>query len=127
MSSNPKTVTTRDHEDVVAAVQKYVDGMRTGDPRGTSEAFHQDAVMYGYAGGSLLGGPITNLYDYVEKSGRAPEMRARIDVLAITPTAAVARVDMEQDANGADYTDFHSLLKQDGRWVVIAKVFHQYG
>ena len=54
-------------------------------------------------------------------------MHARVDVFAITPTVAVVRVDMEQDANGADYTDFQPLLKQDGRWIVIAEVFHQYG
>lgn len=127
MASNPKTVATRDYEEVVAAVQNYVDGMRAGDPRVTSRAFHRDAVMYGYAGGSLLGGPIANLYSYVETSGQAAGLRARIDVLAITPTTAVVAVNLENDANGADYTDYHTLLKQDGQWVVIAKVFHQYG
>ncbi|MHC2108885.1 nuclear transport factor 2 family protein [Methylobacterium sp. CM6246] len=126
MSNNSKAVATQDFDAVVAAVQRYVDGMQTGDPKTTAKAFHDDAVMYGFAGGTLLGGPISNLYDYVEKSGKAPNMRTRIDVLAITPTTAVARVDMENDANGADYTDFHTLIKQDGQWKVIAKLFHQH-
>ncbi|GEP12002.1 nuclear transport factor 2 family protein [Methylobacterium gnaphalii] len=126
MPSSSKAVTTRDFEDVVAAVQSYVDGMKTGDAKVTAKAFHDEAVMYGFAGGSLLGGPISNLYDYVEKSGKAPNMQTRIDVLAITPTTAAVRVDMENDANGADYTDFHTLLKQDGQWKVIAKLFHQH-
>ncbi len=47
-------------------------------------------------------------------------------MLAITPTTAVARVDMEKDAIGADYTDFHTLIKLDGTWHVIAKVYHMY-
>jgi Putative lumazine-binding len=50
----------------------------------------------------------------------------RIDVLAITRTTAVVRVEMEQDAIGADYTDFHTLIKLDGTWHIIAKVYHMY-
>jgi hypothetical protein len=50
----------------------------------------------------------------------------RIDVLAITPTTAVVRVDMERDAIGDDYTDFHTLIKLDGTWQIIAKGFPMY-
>ena len=70
--------------------------------------------------------PIKNLYDFVEKNGTALDIKTRIDVLAITPTTAVARVDMEKDAIGADYTDFHTLIKLNGTWHIIAKVFHMY-
>ncbi|MDI9900485.1 hypothetical protein QM716_11530 [Rhodococcus sp. IEGM 1409] len=34
------------------------------------------------------------------------------------------RIDMEDAADG---TDFHTRIKQDGQWKVIAKGFHQYG
>ena len=44
----------------------------------------------------------------------------------MTPTTAVVRVTMERDAAGADYTDYHSLIKIDGRWKVVAKLFHLY-
>src|SRR3954451_4058126 len=98
MSKNIKPVPTQDYEDVVATVAKYVEGLRVGSPEGTAQAFHNDAVIYGYFKGELLGGPIQNLYDYVEKGGAAPEIRTRLDVLAITPTTAVVRVDMEKDA-----------------------------
>jgi hypothetical protein len=47
-------------------------------------------------------------------------------VLAITPTTAMMRVDMENEAIGADYTDFHTLIKLDGTWHIIAKVYHMY-
>jgi hypothetical protein len=70
--------------------------------------------------------PIKNLYDFVEKNGTAPDIKTQIDILAITPTTAVVRVDMEKDAIGADYTDFHTLIKIDGTWRIIAKVYHMY-
>jgi hypothetical protein len=126
MSRNSKTVATQDYTAVVAAVQAYVEGLRVGSREGVAQAFHPEAVMYGFTNGELLGGPISNLYDFVQQNGSAPDIQTHLDVLAITPTTAVVRVDMEKDAIGADYTDFHTLLKQEGQWRVIAKVYHQY-
>jgi hypothetical protein len=126
MSKNIKTVPTQDFEDVVATVAKYVEGLRVGDIATLTQAFHKDAVMYGLTNGELLGGPIQNLYDFVKKNGAAPDIKTRLDVLAITPTTAVVRVDMENDVIGADYTDFHTLIKLDGTWHIIAKVYHMF-
>ena len=126
MSKNIKTVPTKDFEDVVATVDKYVEGLRVGSVAGLTQAFHKDAVMYGLINSELFGGPIKNLYDFVERNGAAPDIKTRIDVLAITPTTAVVRVDMEKDAVGANYTDFHTLIKHNGTWHVIAKVYHTY-
>ena len=126
MSKNIKTVPTQDFEDVVSTVARYVESLRVGNVSGLTQAFHKDAVMYGFTDGELLGGPIKNLYDFVEKNGPAPDIKTRLDVLAITPTTAVVRVDMENDAIGGDYTDFHTLIKTDGTWHIIAKVYHMY-
>ena len=126
MTKNIKTVPTQDYADAVATVIKYVEGLRVGNVAGLAEAFHKDAVMYGFTNGELLGGPIKNLYDFVQTNGTAPDIKTRIDVLAITPTTAVVRVDMEKDAIGADYTDFHTLIKLDGTWRIIAKTYHMY-
>lgn len=126
MTKNIKTVSTRDHEAVIAVAQKYVDGLRIGSADGVAEAFHEEAVMYGFTNGELMGGPISNLFDFVKKNGKAPEITTRLDVLAITPTTAVVRVDMEKDAIGADYNDYLTLLNGKDGWKVIAKVFHQF-
>lgn len=126
MTKNIKAVPTRDYDAVIATAQKYIDGLRIGSAEGVAEAFHKDAVMYGFTNGELLGGPIKNLYDFVQKNGKAPEITTRLDVLAITPTTAVVRVDMEKDAIGADYNDYLTLIKIDGSWKVIAKVYHQF-
>jgi putative lumazine-binding protein len=126
MSKNIKAVATREFDAVITTASKYVEGLRVGSVEGVAEAFHTDAVMYGFTHGKLLGGPIKNLFDFVEKNGKAPDITTRLDVLAITPTTAVVRVDMEKDAIGADYNDFLTLIKIDGNWKVIAKVYHQF-
>ncbi len=126
MSKNIKAVPTSEYDAVIAVAQKYVDGLRVGSADGVAEAFHKDAVMYGFTNGELLGGPIANLFDFIEKNGKAPDISTRLDVLAITPTTAVVRVDMEKDAIGADYNDYLTLIRIDGVWKVIAKVYHQF-
>lgn len=126
MSKNIKTVPTKDYEDVVATVSKYVEGLSVGSVTEISQAFHKEAIIYGFTDDKMLGGPIKNLYDFVEKNGTAPDIKTQIDILAITPTTAVVRVDMEKDAIGSNYTDFHTLIKIDGTWHIIAKVYHMY-
>ncbi len=126
MSKNIKAVPTGEYDAVIAVAQKYVDGLRVGSTASVAEAFHKDAVMYGFTNGELLGGPIANLFDFIEKNGKAPDISTRLDVLAITPTTAVVRVDMEKDAIGADYNDYLTLIRIDGAWKVIAKVYHQF-
>ena len=126
MSKNIKAVPTADYNGVVAVAQQYVDGLRTGSVEQVAQAFHEDAVIYGFTNGQLLGGPIDNLYNFVAQNGKAPEITTRLDVLAITPTTAVVRVDMERDAIGANYNDYLTLIKMAGNWKVIAKVYHQF-
>ncbi|MDX9677998.1 nuclear transport factor 2 family protein [Pseudomonas zeae] len=126
MSKNIKAVPTAEYTAVIATANQYVEGLRVGDAQGVAQAFHKEAVMYGFTNGELLGGPIKNLFDFVEKNGAAPQISTRLDVLAITPTTAVVRVDMETDAIGADYNDYLTLIKMGGVWKVIAKVYHQF-
>ncbi len=64
MSKNIKTVPTKDFEDVIATVAKYVEGLRVGSVTGLVQAFHKDAVMYGFTNGELLGGPIPHRHEY---------------------------------------------------------------
>lgn len=125
--ANTKVVSVDDYNAVLEAAHNYVEDLRTGDADTVAKAFHKEAIMYGLAGGkTLLGGPIGNLYDFVRRNGSAPEIKTHMDVLAITPTTAVVRIDMEKDAIGADYNDYITFIKLDGRWQAIAKVFHQF-
>lgn len=126
MSFNKNTNSSADYDAVVAVVGGYVEGLRTGDIAQLKKTFHDNAVMYGFSPDGLLEGTINNLYTFVEHYGNAPNITTRLDVLGITPTSAVVRVTMENDAAGCDYTDFHSLIKIDGQWKVIAKLFHLY-
>ena len=114
--ANNKMVSVEEYDAVLEAARYYVEGLRTGDADTVAKAFHKEAIMYGLAGGkTLLGGPIANLYDFVRQNGSAPDIKTHLDMPAITPTTAVVRIDMEKDAIGADYNDYLTFIKLDGR------------
>ena len=78
MSKNIKAVPTAEYNAVIATANQYVEGLRIGSAQGVAQAFHKEAVMYGFTNGELLGGPIKNLFDFVEKNGAAPEISTRL-------------------------------------------------
>ncbi|MCS3531647.1 nuclear transport factor 2 family protein [Chryseobacterium sp. JUb7] len=126
MSENKNINTVEDYDAVLQVVQGYVDGLRTGNIDQLKKTFYKNAVMYGHLGNDLSEGSIENLYAYVEKLGAAPNIKTHLSILHQTPTTAVVRVEMEKDAAGEDFTDYHSLIKINGEWKVVAKLFHLY-
>ncbi|KAL2678604.1 hypothetical protein Neosp_009353 [[Neocosmospora] mangrovei] len=126
MSQNIKTIPTSEYEAVVAAVQHYVDSLIGADRAALDRAFYDEATKTGWSpDGSLSTGSYKNLHAYFEAYGPAKNIKTRADVLGITPTTAVVKLDIEE-APGGPYTDFLTLFKKDGGWKIIAKVFHAY-
>ena len=114
-----------DYEAVLETVGKYTEACNAGKSDIMKPAFTANALMYGYLNGEYYHGSIEALYGAVDAFGPAPDTLARVDVLNIEGTAAVVRVTLE-NWHGLSFTDFHSLIKEDGQWKILAKVFHQY-
>jgi Putative lumazine-binding len=125
-SQNIKVIPTAEFEAVKDALAGYLEGLERGNWERITDSFWDDAIMYGFTADGLLGGTYKNLEGYIDQNGAAPQSKTHLDVLALTPSTAVVRIDMEGAADGTDYTDFHTLIKQNGEWKVIAKAFHQY-
>ena len=114
-----------EYEAVERAAQKFVDSVGSGDSKPAKELFYDEAVMFGYLDGKLEHGPIQHLYDNIDTVGADPGYRARIDVLCIEETVAIVRV-LEDDWGGRiDFSDFLLLIKMDGEWKGVAKVYNQ--
>ena len=54
-----------------------------------------------------------------------PGYRARIDVLCIEETVAIVRVLEDNWGGRIDFSDFLLLIKMDGEWKGVAKVYNQ--
>ena len=114
----------QDYQVIKDVVMQYVNGCATGDVEMAKKAFHKDAIMYGYLNGDLSDGSIENLYAAMNALGAAPDTKYQVDIVECVGTAAVVRVVLE-DWHGLSFTDFHSLVKIDGKLTIIAKIFHQ--
>lgn len=117
--------TLTDNDQIKEVINKYVQGVISGNVEIMKPAFHQEATMYGFLPTGLVGGSIQNLFDFINEVGAAPNLIYKIDVLDVDGTIASARLKLEKDANGDSYTDLFQLLKIDGEWIVMAKLFHQ--
>ncbi len=113
----------QDYKAVVAILENYVEGLKTGNTEQLKKSFHQDAIMYGYWEEYFIEGGISNLYDSVEKHGNAPYFTTHIDILDKTENTALARIKYEKNAADKDGIDYHSLIKIAGEWKIISKLF----
>ena len=111
-------------------IDLYIDGIENGKVESLRQAFHSQASMYGYKGDDLYITPIEGLYDYVTnttppaKAGEAGEgYKCTITSIAVSGNAA--SVEMAMDCyHDHDWMDYFQMLKVDGRWWIVSKVFH---
>ncbi len=112
-----------DNDAIAKAVQHYIDGAKSGKGDDMKPAFHKDATIFGYAGADLLAGPIQQLFDWNDENGPATELEARIASIDLVDTVATVRLELN-NLSGYRYTDMFTLLKVDGEWKIMNKVFH---
>ncbi len=118
------TSTNVSEYDVIAkVVQHYIDGARSGKGDDMKPAFHEDATVFGYVGPDLFAGPIQNLFAWNDDNGPATELEDRIASIDVTGTVATVRLELE-NWTGFRFTDLFTLLKVDGDWKIMNKVFH---
>jgi hypothetical protein len=112
-----------DYAVIEAVLQHYLDGAVTGKGAAMRPAFHADATIFGYVGDDLFAGPIQGLYDWNDSNGPAAGLVAHIAAIDIVGSVASARVEID-NWTGHRFTDLFNLLKLDGQWKIMNKVFH---
>ncbi len=104
-------------------LQHYIDGAKSGKGLDMKPSFHDDATIFGYIGDELFCGPIQKLYDWNDKNGPASEISCEFKSIEIVQSIATVCL-VSKNWTGFDFTDFFTLLKVDGNWKIINKVFH---
>jgi hypothetical protein len=128
MNSMDQPTYIDDYNAIVAVLNMYCAGCVHADSTLMKPAFSGQTTFFGVdASGKLSGGPIQLLFDEVDSSGfrHSPEAQTVIAKVDIAGTAASARVDMN-DISGHYFTDFFHLLKVQGKWTVVGKIFHAH-
>jgi len=123
--SNPTYV--EDYNAIVTVLNHYNEGGKQAKSSLMKPAFSEQATIFGVNGeGKLTGGPIQVLFDIIDSAFRpSPEAEGAIVNVDIVGTAASARIDTN-DISGFCFTDFFNLLKVDGKWTVVSKIYHTH-
>jgi len=112
-----------DYDAITNTVHHYINGGQTGRTDEMKLAFHPDATIFGYVGPDLFAGPIQKLFDWNDQNGPAAELQGRITSIDLIETVATVRLELD-NWGGHRFTDLFTLLKVDGEWKIINKVFY---
>lgn len=121
------TTYVQDYQAIVAVLNQYNAGGAQADSSIMRPAFSSQATIFGVDGDDkLTGGPIEGLFEIIDSAFRpSPQAQAAIVRVDIVGTAASARVDTD-DISGFRFTDFFNLLKVQGEWSIVSKIYHTH-
>ena len=106
-------------------VQYYFDGGRTRDSLTLRKAFHPEARMLFARDGKLvlvpIGEYITRVGSERLKPGEVDSTERKVVSVDVVGDAAVAKLELKRP--NARLIDYMSLLKVDGRWLIVNKIF----
>src|ERR1700750_2493942 len=101
----------------------YERGGTLGMPDEAAKAFHPSAYMKFIRDGMLVDVPIANFFrDYI-KTGVRQDRELYIDTIDVKGTAASAKVTIDYSTH--QFVDYFNLLKINGRWSIVSKIFHR--
>lgn len=116
-----------DYQAITEVLNKYIEGCKQAKSSIMKPAFNEHATMYSVgADGKLDGGAIPILFEGIDKNFRpSPDAQAAITRIEIVGNAASARIDAN-GMSGLSFTDFFQLLKVEGKWTVVSKIFQTH-
>jgi hypothetical protein len=108
---------------VRTALNAYLEGHKTGQADAFRRAFHPDARMLYVKDGQFVK---TEIADYIARAPGKPaddedKRRRSIDSIDIAGDAAIAKITL--DYPEVTFTDYMTLLKVNGEWRIVSKVF----
>lgn len=111
---------------ITATVQTYLDGLYEGDADKIAHAFHPTSVLTSEDGDDLKALPRAEWLDLIRgrASGKSKGLHRHDEILQIDqsgPTTAFVKLKCQLPPRY--FTDYLFLLKVEGRWQIVQKVF----
>jgi hypothetical protein len=126
--SGKEEKTMSEEQAISAVVHLYVDGMAFANEGALRKAFHPSASIVGNSGGAVEWQTRDAFIASIVREGAAsPDTQPLMEVEMVHITGDVASVKVIDEFAGARYSDYLSLLKVDGRWLIVNKVWHRHG
>lgn len=118
---------TDETRSIEAVVDDYVRGMVAADEAALRRAFDARASVIGRFQGRLLWDSLDDFIVALKEMADGSGAEPRYVVRALQVEGDAAAVHVEDELAGMRFHDFLSLAREDGRWRIVAKVFHQSG
>lgn len=103
-------------------LNKYINGSTGGQPALLKEAFHPDLNLY-YVKNNQVAIWSGVAYIADTKEGKPTGERGKILSIDYENNAAVAKVEISHPNTKTPYIDYFMLLKTQGKWTIIHKMF----
>lgn len=117
------TANTDDATQIRQLMHAYAKGARNGNNDTLRPIFHELATICGYVGPDLFAGPIEMFYDWHSENGPAADAQFDEPAIDMEGTTASVRIEIH-NWTGHRFTDFFTLVKIDGHWQILSKVFY---
>ena len=105
-------------------VQVYLHGLKFNDVESFKKAFYPEAKLFFVRKNGELGQLTQEQWYEGFKGSAGKEEQGELQVAALDVTGTVASVKVEEDYPTSHYTDYVSLLKLNGEWKIVNKVFY---
>lgn len=114
-----------DIELISQTLTDYIEGSTNGQPARLKSAFHPDLNLYSVRDNQIN---VWSGVDYIKDTheGKPTDEFGKIISIDYENNAAMAKVEISHPKNPIPYIDYFMLLKSDGKWTIIHKMYTKY-
>lgn len=112
-----------DYAEVEQTVSYYLDGGTNNDFETLKKAFHPDASMKSIRGENYTEVNALEFFEKAIKTGPKQNRTSIVEQINIAGNTANARLRI--DYPNFYFIDYMNLLKIDGEWKIVSKIFHR--
>ncbi|AXT59632.1 hypothetical protein D1816_04430 [Aquimarina sp. AD10] len=114
---------TPEHDQVKATVSYYLEGGTNNDFETLKKAFHKDATMKFISNAGYKEVNALEFFKKVIKPGPKQNRKTKVVSIDVEGTSAQAKLRIDYDTFA--FIDFMNLLKIDGEWKIVNKIFYR--
>lgn len=120
-----QSINEQDLNGVKQAIDDYINAGKQGRADILRPSVYKDAIIYSAPNGTVSGGSMETLFEFLDGNPAATGMRAAITAVDIAGDIAYAKVESD-NWHGNRYTDMFLLVRDGAKWKLLAKVFHTH-
>ena len=110
---------------ITETINFYFEGMKKGKSEIIKKAFVPEASLWGTIDGKFKIFPLNDFLKGVDATGELNDFKYTFDIFSVDGNIAVVKF-IENNVSGKNYNNFFNLVKVDGTWKIVAKLFNPF-